>query len=160
MILLLSELFGRDEFAQFEFSQQHVDDLLSHLHTQLAGTDQDWAVPLESWCLEGLVSLCVSDANKGTLLKSDRLIGTLLLGLFLDKHPRGSNVPPTQQAADPAVQTHLQQRSVEAFGQLALSEIGRAALLQHSAVVPALQVTRDPESTYQPGCLVGAGVLT
>lgn len=67
-----------------------------------------------------------------------------MLGLFLDpKHPRGSAATPPAAQTPVLVQLIYQRNCAEALLQLALSALGKAALLADPAVLPALCMLSD-----------------
>ena len=89
--------------------------------------------------------MTVSDTNSQLLLQSpSSTLRLLVLGLFLDQnnHPRGAAAA-TQVVPTPvAVQLTYQRNCAEALLQLALSPLGKPALLADPSVTGSLQVVQ------------------
>jgi hypothetical protein len=131
--LVAANTFGRDEEdSELPFTQKNVDDLLKQFREillptawgRIASPTPERMVPLE---------LTVSDKNKDLLLASEHnFVDYLLSGLMLDpEHPRSSLPDQTK--------IWLQQVHAECLVQLVGYPPGKEALLQNSAVVPAME---------------------
>lgn len=135
---IAATVWGREEGEDtaFRFKQRDIDSILLVAAREGPIPDQ---YALDRVTCGAVLSLCVSDANKSMLLASDNdVIAVLTDNLLLDpNHPRRSD-PKTDFEA---VKHVVQQDSVEAIHQLAVSAIGREALLQSpraAAVMDAL----------------------
>ena len=128
---LAANLFGRLEGgeSQLALQQTDVDGLLVFMDMILLGEAWGAMFPLPLGHI--LLNLCVSDTNKELLLASPKFMPFLLGGFLLDDSQR----PDT----DVPVRSVVQRNHVEALQQMALFGPGKQALLQESAVLPALE---------------------
>ena len=151
-------LWGRDEAAAFEFSEDVLAEFLA-IEMEIS-RPQKWGNWFGLNVLHGraMLSLVVADHNKSMLLGFSDFLPHLVDGLLLEpSHPRAPDTPGT--GTSPEIKAEVQQTFCECLQQLSLYEPARQQMLQldSSLVGAALrQVANEGLKPEARRCAEGA----
>eukprot|EP01048_Picozoa_sp_COSAG05_P028015 COSAG05_NODE_8467_length_701_cov_0.925249_1_plen_212_part_00 len=123
-------LIGRNEKGGLTLSREAADSVLLELEGFFVGTRASYPAVRPLHFAKAIVNMVISDANKAFVIEHDGAIDALVGGLLLDD----SNPRRTQKGGD-----ELQATCALAFQNLALSDVGKAALRSHVGAMDGLR---------------------
>jgi hypothetical protein len=132
---VLANAFGREESSHFTISQDNFDRVLKFSIERIRPTTIGMLWSLVASDGRALLNCSVSDDHKPLLLSNSATIDHLVDGLLLDPEVW----PGPRNDTDEIIKARVQRNYTEALQQLAVSDIGRDALLQNPNVVAALE---------------------
>ena len=140
---IVALVFGKYESGDgFEFSQSLIDDSLMLCQTTFDGGLAPF-FEFRGFHMKSALHLCISDANKALLVRSEALIPLLLSTMLLDSDS-------VRQSSSEAVKGAVQNDSAECMLQLSLFEQGRELLAGNSAVMEVLHALHEGGRALTP----------